>query len=58
MCSTAPRFTAWCEDHLDGRENRRLLIWSLLYLETWARIFLDGDHPEPAPIREAAARML
>ena len=20
-------------DHLEGRENRRLLIWSLLYLE-------------------------
>ncbi len=46
------------EDHRAGRENRRLLIWSLLYLETWARIFLDGDHPEHAPVRGAAARML
>jgi asparagine synthase (glutamine-hydrolysing) len=24
-------------DHLEGRENRRLLIWSLLYLEEWLR---------------------
>ncbi|MCE5279248.1 MAG: asparagine synthase (glutamine-hydrolyzing) [Planctomycetaceae bacterium] len=27
-------------DHLEGRENRRLLIWSLLYLETWLTKFL------------------
>jgi asparagine synthase (glutamine-hydrolysing) len=46
------------EDHRTGRENRRLLIWSLLYLETWARIFLEGDHPAPPLVREAAARML
>ncbi|HUK60479.1 MAG TPA: asparagine synthase (glutamine-hydrolyzing) [Stellaceae bacterium] len=46
------------EDHRAGRENRRLLIWSLLYLETWARTFLDGDHPPPALVRETAARML
>ncbi len=46
------------EDHRAGRENRRLLIWSLLYLETWARVFLDGEHPEPAAVREAAARVL
>lgn len=26
-------------DHLDGRENRRLLIWSLLNLETWLDVF-------------------
>jgi asparagine synthase (glutamine-hydrolysing) len=30
-------------DHLDGRENRRLLIWSLLSLEEWCRIFLAGE---------------
>ncbi|SMH41621.1 asparagine synthase (glutamine-hydrolyzing) [Azospirillum agricola] len=29
-------------DHLDGRVNRRLLIWSLLSLEQWCRTFLDG----------------
>jgi asparagine synthase (glutamine-hydrolysing) len=34
------------EDHRSGRENRRLLIWSLLYLETWARVFLDGEVPQ------------
>jgi asparagine synthase (glutamine-hydrolysing) len=27
-------------DHLEGRANRRLLIWSLLSLEEWARTFL------------------
>jgi asparagine synthase (glutamine-hydrolysing) len=30
-------------EHLEGRRNRRLLIWSLLYLEEWCRQFLDGD---------------
>ena len=28
------------DDHLSGRENRRLLIWSLLCLEEWCRAFL------------------
>jgi asparagine synthase (glutamine-hydrolysing) len=28
------------DDHLSGRENRRLLIWSLLCLEEWAKAFL------------------
>jgi asparagine synthase (glutamine-hydrolysing) len=27
-------------EHLEGRENRRLLIWSLLYLESWFEQFL------------------
>ena len=27
-------------DHLEGRENRRLLIWSLINLEEWCRRFL------------------
>ena len=27
-------------DHLEGRENRRLLIWSLLSLENWCEQFL------------------
>ena len=26
-------------DHLEGRQNRRLLIWSLLYLEVWLDLF-------------------
>jgi asparagine synthase (glutamine-hydrolysing) len=33
------------EDHLEGRENRRLLLWSLLFFEQWCRIFLKGAHP-------------
>ena len=28
------------EDHLEGRANRRLLIWSLLSIEEWSRTFL------------------
>ncbi|MGE0500691.1 MAG: asparagine synthase (glutamine-hydrolyzing) [Rhizobiaceae bacterium] len=28
------------DDHLEGRENRRLLIWSLLNLEQWCETFL------------------
>jgi len=29
------------QGHLEGRENRRLLIWSLLNFEWWLRSFLD-----------------
>ena len=36
---------ALVEDHLQGRENRRLLLWSLLSLEQWFRIFLHGEQP-------------
>ena len=28
-------------EHLDGRQNRRLLIWSLLSFEWWLRKYLD-----------------
>jgi asparagine synthase (glutamine-hydrolysing) len=35
------------DDHLSGRANRRLLIWSLLYLEEWANAFLKGRHDAP-----------
>jgi asparagine synthase (glutamine-hydrolysing) len=31
------------EEHLSGRANRRLLIWSLLSVEEWCRTFLAGD---------------
>jgi asparagine synthase (glutamine-hydrolysing) len=30
------------DDHLSGRENRRLLIWSLLSVEEWCRTFLSA----------------
>jgi len=28
------------DQHLQGQQNRRLLIWSLLYLEQWCKQFL------------------
>jgi asparagine synthase (glutamine-hydrolysing) len=31
------------EEHLEGRVNHRLLIWSLLCFEWWNRLFMDGD---------------
>jgi len=31
---------ALVDDHLEGRENRRLLIWSLLNVEKWCETFL------------------
>jgi asparagine synthase (glutamine-hydrolysing) len=39
---------ALVEQHLDGRENRRLLLWSLLSFEHWCRIFLHGSRPAPS----------
>lgn len=30
------------QEHLDGRQNRRLLVWSLIYLETFLQTFMDG----------------
>jgi asparagine synthase (glutamine-hydrolysing) len=36
---------ALVDDHLQGRENRRLLIWSLLSLDAWCRMFLLGGRP-------------
>ncbi|MDA7946898.1 MAG: asparagine synthase (glutamine-hydrolyzing) [Hyphomicrobiaceae bacterium] len=32
--------TGMVDDHLEGRENRRLLIWSLLNLEQWCEAYL------------------
>jgi asparagine synthase (glutamine-hydrolysing) len=34
------------EDHVAGRANNRLLIWSLLSFEWWNRIFVDGESVE------------
>jgi asparagine synthase (glutamine-hydrolysing) len=31
------------DQHLEGKENRRLLLWSLLNFEHWCRTFLDGE---------------
>jgi asparagine synthase (glutamine-hydrolysing) len=51
---------ALVNDHLEGRENRRLLIWSLLSFEHWCRIFvqgqaLDADIAAAMPMRAAVA---
>jgi asparagine synthase (glutamine-hydrolysing) len=46
------------EDHFQGRQNRRLLIWSLLCFEWWCRTFLEAQTSavaEPEPSHEALA---
>jgi asparagine synthase (glutamine-hydrolysing) len=40
--------------HMDGRENHRLLLWSLLSFEEWCRAFLAGA-PAPGVAPEASA---
>jgi len=32
------------DEHEQGTADRRLLLWTLLGLEWWQRIFLDGEH--------------
>jgi asparagine synthase (glutamine-hydrolysing) len=44
------------EDHLEGRVNHRLLIWSLLSFEWWNRLFMDGDAATALGSRSSAAR--
>jgi asparagine synthase (glutamine-hydrolysing) len=34
------------DEHLSGKVNRRLLLWSLLSFEHWCRTFLAGDKPD------------
>jgi asparagine synthase (glutamine-hydrolysing) len=51
------------EEHTSGRQNRRLLIWSLLSFEWWCRTFLGGgEEPEarraPATLRRAGETAL
>ena len=29
--------------HLDGKKNRRLLIWTLLNIESWLNLYIHGD---------------
>ncbi len=36
------------DEHLSGRANHRLLIWSLLSVEQWCRTFLLGERPTVA----------
>ena len=37
-------------DHLEGRENHRLLIWSLLSVEQWCKTFLDANRAAPQAV--------
>jgi asparagine synthase (glutamine-hydrolysing) len=43
-------------EHLEGRVNHRLLIWSLLSFEWWNRLFMDGDAATALAERTRAAR--
>lgn len=36
------------EDHITGRQNRRLFIWSLLMLETWLDVFKPRQAARPS----------
>jgi asparagine synthase (glutamine-hydrolysing) len=31
-------------EHRSGAADRRLLLWTMLSLEWWHRIFVDGEH--------------
>ena len=50
------------QEHLSGRRNRRLLIWSLLYVEEWSRRFLGAqrsNHELPhMPSADVAGRSI
>ncbi len=41
----ADAIRAKVDEHLDGRANHRLLIWSFLSFEQWCRTFLGGERP-------------
>ena len=46
-------------EHFNGQQNHRLLIWSLLCFEWWCRIFLEKSQPieaRPAFVDAAAVR--
>ena len=45
-------------EHLEGRVNHRLLIWSLLSFEWWNRLFMDGDGLTRADVRGPQGRRL
>lgn len=34
------------DEHLEGAQNHRLLIWSFLSFEQWCRTFLGGEQPD------------
>ena len=40
-------------EHIEGRVNHRLLLWSLLSFEWWNRLFLDGELPPQVTLPRA-----
>jgi len=40
-----PTVRGLVEEHIEGRVNRRLLLWSILNFEHWCRTFLHGERP-------------
>jgi asparagine synthase (glutamine-hydrolysing) len=40
-------------EHIEGRINHRLLLWSLLSFEWWNRLFLDGELPPQVTLPRA-----
>jgi asparagine synthase (glutamine-hydrolysing) len=44
-------------DHLEGRANRRLLIWSLLSIEEWLETFFLNKPAAPSRLRQSRHRM-
>jgi asparagine synthase (glutamine-hydrolysing) len=49
---------ALVREHLNGQSNRRLLIWSLLNLETWLGLFIDPAFPRSRNARVGVADTL
>jgi asparagine synthase (glutamine-hydrolysing) len=41
-----PTVETLINEHLNGENNRRLLVWSLLNVEHWCEHFLDGTSPQ------------
>jgi asparagine synthase (glutamine-hydrolysing) len=42
------------DEHLAGRRNHRLVIWSLLCFEWWNRLFIDGEPTSRGAVPPAA----
>lgn len=42
-------------EHVKGEQNRRLLIWSLLYVEEWCETFLTGQYDPPTTFSQTMA---
>jgi len=47
--------TGMLDEHMSGRVNHRLVIWSLLCFEWWLRRFRDGDAVATTALQEHAA---